>query len=108
MVPFCAVSVMHALAVIGEDFKGYPLIRISWTGEVVTAIGGNGYSADRSKPERACREGSELPPQQIQHCAHMGVRGLGGKRGAALRQPPPFIRAGEVAGVARATLDRVH
>jgi CRISPR/Cas system-associated endonuclease Cas1 len=28
-----------------------PLIRISWTGEVVTAIGGNGYSADRQKVE---------------------------------------------------------
>jgi hypothetical protein len=26
-----------------------PLIRISWTGEVVTVIGGNGYSADRDK-----------------------------------------------------------
>ena len=26
-----------------------PLIRISWTGEVVTVLGGNGYSADRNK-----------------------------------------------------------
>jgi CRISPR-associated endonuclease Cas1 len=28
-----------------------PLIRISWTGDAVTVIGGNGYSADREKVE---------------------------------------------------------
>jgi CRISPR-associated endonuclease Cas1 len=44
-----------------------PLIRISWTGEVVTVIGANGYSADREKIEWQ-RQTRANPVARLEFC----------------------------------------